>query len=208
MRYKATYKFKNTATNQYLTVSDSGISFTASGSSFSLEYIEGVEGPALKSSDDHYLVFNNHSLSAVTADKLDTSTLVTVYTGSSYELITNKTSDDQTYEYYDSEAGSLVTLGSSSTPMLFTSTSSTAATVKIGNTKIATLTKEVSSDEETQNATEAATTSTDASAVAEEDVEYYTAHIVIRVWVEGTDREAKTPLADGIFDMSLHFISQ
>ena len=58
------------------------------------------------------------------------------------------------------------------------------STVRVGETKIATLKKENSDDE------------------------YFTAHIVMRIWAEGTDRDAKTPLADGIFDTSFHFISQ
>lgn len=34
---------------------------------------------------------------------------------------------------------------------------------------------------------------------------YYKAHIKVRIWVEGTDREAKTPLAGGIFNNLLNF---
>ena len=34
---------------------------------------------------------------------------------------------------------------------------------------------------------------------------YYKAHIKVRIWAEGTDREAKTPLAGGIFDNILMF---
>ncbi len=34
---------------------------------------------------------------------------------------------------------------------------------------------------------------------------YYKAHIRVRIWAEGTDREAKTPLADGIFNNLLDF---
>lgn len=181
--YEATYKFRNNNTKQYLTVSNGNVTFGTSGSSFSLSYIEGVTGPALKSGD-YYVVFLNGSLTAVKSSELENSTLVTVYTGSSYEFLTGVLTDDQAYQYYDSESRSLVSLGSASTPKLFTSTSTTAATVKIGNTKVATLTKE------------------------NEDDEYYTAHIVMRIWAEGTDRDALTPLADGIFDTSFHFISQ
>ena len=35
--------------------------------------------------------------------------------------------------------------------------------------------------------------------------EYYTGQIKIRIWVEGTDREAKTPLVNGIFNTQLVF---
>lgn len=34
---------------------------------------------------------------------------------------------------------------------------------------------------------------------------YYTAHIRVRIWAEGTDREAKTPLAGGTFNTELVF---
>lgn len=35
--------------------------------------------------------------------------------------------------------------------------------------------------------------------------QYYTAHIRVRIWAEGTDREAKTPLAGGTFNTHLVF---
>ncbi|MGN0454618.1 MAG: hypothetical protein ACI4G1_05530 [Ruminococcus sp.] len=38
-----------------------------------------------------------------------------------------------------------------------------------------------------------------------DDDVYYKAHIRVRIWAEGTDREAKTPLADGIFNNLLDF---
>lgn len=180
--YAATYTFRNVGTNQYLTITNGTVSYSASGSSFSLYYMEGVEGPLLKSGD-YFLVVKNGEVAAVKLGSLDAGEAVTVYTGSSYQLNTGLTADSQPYQYYTPETG-LVTLSAGSTPKLFTSTNSTDASVKVGNTKIVSLEK------------------------ATEDAEYYEAKIVIRVWVEGTDREAKTPLADGIFDMSLHFTSK
>lgn len=38
-----------------------------------------------------------------------------------------------------------------------------------------------------------------------DDSGYYKAHIKVRIWAEGTDREAKLPLAGGIFDNILKF---
>lgn len=181
--YSATYKFMNTANGKYLTIDNGAISYTVAGSAFSLYYSEDFEGPLLKSGD-YYLVVDGGDVTAVNSNDLETADAVTVYTGSSYELNTNLTSDSQPYQYYDADTNELVTLSASSAPKLFTTTQSTSETVKVGDTKIATLAKEKETDE------------------------YYTAHIVMRVWVEGTDREAKTPLADGVFDMSLHFISQ
>lgn len=183
--YAATYKFKNNKSSQYLAIGNDGaISFNSSGSAFTLYYDASFNGPLLKTGD-YYLVVQNGVVTGVKLGYLDISEAVTVYTGSSYQLNTGLTSDSQTYQYYNYSATtpSLVTLGSSTTPKLFTSTSSTAGTVKIGNTKVATLTR------------------------ADEDDEYCTATIIMRIWVEGTDREAKTPLADGIFDASFHFIS-
>ncbi len=181
--YAATYKFKNTAEDKYLTINNGEISYTAAGSAFSLYYSSEHEGPLLKSGE-YYLVVDGGVVKAVKLGDLDYTEAVTVYTGSSYQLNTELTSEGQTYQYYDADTNKLVTLNESSTPKLFTTTQTMAGTVKVGNTKIATLAKE------------------------NEDDEYYTAHIVMRVWVEGTDREAQTPLADGIFNMSLHFTSQ
>ncbi|MCQ4021515.1 MULTISPECIES: hypothetical protein [unclassified Ruminococcus] len=40
---------------------------------------------------------------------------------------------------------------------------------------------------------------------ANPDDAYYTGHIKVRIWIEGTDREAKTPLVNGIFNTKLVF---
>lgn len=178
----ATYKFKSNETNEYLTVTNGKVSFTTSGSDFSLAYVDGFDGPALKS-DNYYIVMENGSLKAVTPADINIENIITVYTGSSYVLNTTS-SAAQDYLYYDSELKTTTTLNGTTTPKLFATATSTAATEKVGGTKIVTLTKE------------------------KEDSEYYTAHIVIRIWAEGTDRDALTPLADGIFDTSLHFVSQ
>ncbi|MBQ4105177.1 MAG: hypothetical protein IJC86_02165 [Clostridia bacterium] len=204
--YSATYKFKNVNTNTYLNIGSGKVSLGASGSSFSLYYSSEHTGPLLKSGD-YYLVVQNGVVKAVKAGELKMEDVVTVYTGSSYKLNTGLTSDSQTYEYYDASSHKLVSLGPATAPKLFTSTSTDAATTLIGGTKIATLTM----DESTQSATTATESDTTSSTTSTEEIDttkYYTAHIVMRIWVEGTDREAKTPLADGIFDMNLHFVSQ
>ena len=186
----ATYKFKNAATNTYLSIANGVVSLDATGSVFTLEIIDGFTGPVLKSGD-YYLVFDGGTVKSVKADNLDVTEAITVYKGSDYRLDTKVSTDSQNYQFYDAQQKSLVTLDSATTPKLVTSTQNwsendlinNAATTKIGGTKIVTLTKE------------------------SEDSEYYTAHIVMRIWVEGTDREAKTPLAGGLFDMMLHFTS-
>lgn len=188
-KHEATYKFKNASTNTYLSIANGTISHNGTGSTFTLEVNDDFNGPVLKSGS-YYLVVDGGSVKSVTADKLDVADAVTVYTGSVNELNT-KVNDSQEYRYYDADDNELKTLDSTTTPKLFTSTQNwsendlieNAATTKVCDTKIVTLTK------------------------ASEDDEYYTAHIVMRIWVEGTDREAKTPLADGLFDLLLHFTS-
>ena len=134
-------------------------------------------------SGDYYLVIDQGKLKGVKADVLNTVTAVTVYTGTTYEFNTGLTQDKQLYQFYNSKTKLLETLSSATSPKLFTSTNSDAEDTRVCSTPVTTLTKSAGSD-------------------------YYTSHIVMRVWVEGTDREAKTPLADGIFDISLHFTSQ
>ena len=46
-----------------------------------------------------------------------------------------------------------------------------------------------------------------ASLIMDNEVGAYSAHIRIRIWAEGTDREAKCPLAGGIFETMLCFTS-
>lgn len=173
----ATYKFLSRKTGQYLAIADGNVVFNDAGSDFSLEYAQGYDGPILLSGA-YVLTFGNAGVEAADKSLLGSVSAFTVYTGSGYTF--QKDSTTQVYQYYDASNG-LQTLNAESEPKLFTSTSTTSKTERIGNTKIATLTKANASDD------------------------YYTAHIVVRVWVEGTDREAALPLADGIFNMSLCF---
>lgn len=179
--YYATYKFKSNSSNTYLTLTNGTVSFTGEGTEFTLEYKSGVQGPLIKAGD-YYLVIDQGKVLGVKADALDTDSAFTVYTGTTYDFITVN-QDQQSYEYYSNTDKQIMPLNDTTTPKLFTSTNSGSPTEKVGSTKIVTLSKA-------------------------EGEEYYTAHVVMRVWVEGTDREAKTPLADGIFDISLHFTSQ
>lgn len=188
--YSAVYTFKG-SNNEFLSVADDGtVSFTNNATTFTLACIDGFIGPVLKSDNGRYVVFSNGTLKAVTLEKLKQQEFVTVFTGSSYELITNS-SEPQDYKYYSSRLGRVVeNLNENSDPPLFASTTNYSATRIIGTKSddskiaVATLTKEKASDT------------------------YYKAHIVMRIWVEGTDREAKTPLAEGMFKTSFHFVSQ
>ena len=180
--HAATYKFKNNSNNQYLTVTSGALSFTATGSEFTLKYVEGLDSPVV-ATDGSCLVVSNGVVKAVSESALNLKEAVTVYNGSTFELLTNSTSYETCY-YYDYDKKEVVEQNSSSSPKLFSTPTTATATDKVGSIKIVSLTKENSDDT------------------------YYTAHIVMRVWVEGTDREAKTPLADGVFNLSLHFTSQ
>ena len=178
---EATYQFQNVSTNKYLTVNNGDVSLSASGSVFTLAYIEGFDSPALKCGD-YYLIYNGRKFAAYTIESFDTNDLATVFTGSSYRLLTN--SESETYKYYDSATNTEVTLNENSTPPLFATATDESETTKVGKMPILTLTK------------------------ASDDAEFYTGKIIMRVWAEGTDRDALTPLADGIFDLSLHFTSK
>lgn len=178
----ATYKFKNVKSQTFLTLNGTNVSMTARGTEFTLAYVDGINSPVLQSGD-YYVVCSGGVLTAVTKDNLSTSNVVTVYTGNSYTMATNST-NTQTYEYYNNVSKEVVTLNNSSTPPIFESVASGLAVDKVSNTPVVTLTKANPTDT------------------------YYTGHIVIRIWAEGTDRDALTPLAGGIFDTSLHFISE
>ncbi len=180
--FEAVYKFKNMGNKLWLTVKNGKVSFTSTGTEFSLSYIDEFNGPALRVGD-YYLVAQRGEIMAVTSSELEPKNLITVFTGSSYTF-SNVAEDDQQYTYYDADEKVLKTLSSATSPKLIaTPTFKDGDTVTAVGPKIATLTNNGSGD-------------------------IYTAHIVMRVWVEGTDRDAMTPLADGIFDMSLHFISK
>lgn len=179
---KATYKFKNVRSQTFLTLNGTSISMTSKGTEFTLAYVDGVDSPVLQSGN-YYVVYSGGKFTAVTKDNLGTADVVTVFTGNSYTMLTGST-ELQTYQYYDNTAKDVVPLNSSSTPPLFASVASGQALNKVCDKSVVTLTK------------------------ANETDKYYTGHIVIRIWAEGTDRDALTPLAGGIFDTSLHFISE
>ena len=123
----------------------------------------------------------------MSADKVTESNFVTIYTGSSYEFLTGSSTESHTF--YKSGNTALSPLDSTTVPPLFsTKSTETSATIigKVSSTKnipVATLAKEKETDR------------------------YFTAHIIIRIWAEGTDRDALTPLAGGMFETMLHFTS-
>lgn len=201
--YEATYKFKNLSNDKFLTVSDGNLSYTSAGTEFTLDNLSSFEGPAI-CFEDYYLVVKNGSLQVVNYSNLNLNDLVTVYTGDSYELDTNS-SNSQTYIYYDNTAKETKALNTGSVPPLYATiaydTVKKPEVTKVG-VPVATLTK----PEKTDDADEG--NEADEDDKNKDDDEYYKAHIVIRVWVEGTDRDALMPLANGIFNMSLHFTAK
>lgn len=185
---KATYQFVNMANNRYLTITGSGVSYTPnSGTDFYLKYVEGISGPVLQTANNMCLVYQKGGFVLVSADKVTESNFVTIYTGSSYEFLTGSSTESHTF--YKSGNTALSPLDSTTVPPLFsTKSTETSATVigKVSSTKsipVATLAKEKETDR------------------------YFTAHIIIRIWAEGTDRDALTPLAGGMFETMLHFTS-
>ncbi len=190
-RADATYVFLNSKDRTYLKADKNGIAFVANESSatvFKLAAIAGFDGAVLQTNDGQYLAYTNGRFRLVSPSKLTSGNFVTVYLGTSYELDTASTAL-QDYTFYRSGTTSLTSLSANSTPPLFTSLTTDTASKKIGlvdaNNKypVATLTKEANSD-------------------------YYTAHIVVRIWVEGTDRDALQPLANGLFNLDLHFVPE
>lgn len=187
----ATYTFVNKKTGSYLKADSNGIALVGAtkATSFKLVSLEGISGAVLKSTaGELYLVYSSGKFTMVPAARVTESNFVTVYMGTSYALI-NPSGAAQPYTFYKAGDTALTNLSSTSTPPLFTSSTTDTESKRIGvvdsNTKypVATLTKEDGS-------------------------EYYTANIVVRIWVEGTDRDALQPLADGLFDVFLHFVPE
>lgn len=187
----ATYTFVNKKTGSYLKADSNGIALVGASkaTSFKLVSLEGISGAVLKSTaGELYLVYSSGKFTMVPAARVTESNFVTVYMGTSYALI-NPSGAAQPYTFYKAGDTALTNLSSTSTPPLFTSSTTDTESKRIGvvdsNTKypVATLTKEDGS-------------------------EYYTANIVVRIWVEGTDRDALQPLADGLFDVFLHFVPE
>ncbi len=186
---KNKYTFMNSSTNLYLTVSRSNISFTDTGTEFYLSYNEGISGPVLKTEDSLYLAYVGNSFRLVTPDELTESNFVTIYTGSTYSFLTDSTAT-QTYEYYSNGSTACTPLGEGTTPPLFPSATTDTEEKIISKINADTTPIPVVELKKAK--------STD---------EYATGSIVIRIWAEGTDRDALTPLAGGKFEVDLHFTS-
>ncbi len=179
----ATYAFINSKTGTYLKADKNGIAYVGelNATPFKLISVEGIDGPVLQSNDGLCLAYANGKFKLVAESSVTNTNFVTVYQGTSYELIDNS-SASQSYTYYKSGDKGVTTLSGTTTPKLFASKSTDTESTNIGTVPVVTLTKANDTDE------------------------YYTAHIIVRIWVEGTDRDALQPLADGLFNVDLHFV--
>lgn len=195
--YEATYTFKNRDTNpnnpnsgKYIAIKNGKFDWDAeTPSEFSLYYKEGFSGPLLKHTVDnvnYILAVVNSNVVAVPENELDLDYAITVYEGTEYKITTETQTE---HKYYNSAINAttgkpygVTLLNESSTPKLY-----------------ATNTPDPTKPVETEFGECIATLTEDNN---------FTAHIVIRIWVEGTDNEAQTPLADGIFDVALHFTTR
>lgn len=173
----ATYKFRNVAdTSKYLSVdADGNVTLSSTQSSFELKYIEGLDCPALVC-NNYYLEYDGTRFVGVDESNFNQNLVVTVYTGSSFTMDLNST-NLQEYKYYSNTTKDYVTLNNNSSPKLYSSATTDTGTIP---TIVTTLEKD----------------NTDG---------YYKSHIVVRIWSEGTDRDAQTPLAGGMYQAKLHF---
>lgn len=187
---EATYTFQSKKDNtKYISVIDGEFALSNTSTSFKLSHKEGFVGPVLTckvGTENYCLAIVNNAVAAVKESELDLDYAITVYEGTEYKIVTQTQTLHQYYNNTINDAtGStygLTTLNTSSTPKLYaTNTPDPEKPIETEFGEcIATLTEEND----------------------------YKAHIVIRIWVEGTDNEAQTPLAEGIFDIALHFTTK
>lgn len=174
------YKLQSLSNKYYLAISDGMIVLQKEdpGLNFTLEV--GDKGPRLKS-DNSYIAFSNDKF---TVSNTTANTTLQIYQGTGYGFEKKGTIEDK-YVCYDSSLSSPglnqlthdVDLGSPYSPLRYVFTSDFFKS----ENKVVTL----------QPVNEGTS---------------YKAHIRIKIWAEGTDREAKIPLAGGIFTTHLEFL--
>ncbi len=204
----AKYYFYNVVGDRPIVVNDDGSARLANvgepETPFYWGYKDGFKSPVLQVADkDQFLVISGGQLKVVSEANAKVEELITPLIGSSYNFYSGS-SVIETYKYYDSVNNKELsfTKGQSGTnyyftmdsgkvkDMLFTSASyhNESSLPIIGHTGGSTYTPVVRL---TRNPTTG----------------YYTGKVTVRVWTEGTDREAKIPLAGGKYNLSLHFTS-
>ncbi len=188
--YEATYTLQNTKDSSYVVLNGTTVTFSSDASAataFSLRAYDGVTGPVLVSGD-YCLGVVDAKLTGITTASLTASPsrAVTIFKGAGYKMLLTSSSS-QTYQFYNWDTKKLETLDENSYPPLYaTEAYETGKTVsKVGG-------------------------DTDGLLVRlkkDSDSDYYTGQITMRIWVEGTDRDALAPLAGGKFKLNLHFTS-
>ncbi len=185
----AKYTFKNKESNTWLAIKNGNFTWDANEFEFSLYYHKDFNGPLIKSGD-YVLAVRDNEVVAADINNLNVDYAITVFIGSEY---TFNYGSEEIYEYYNNTIpeGSekpigKVSLNTVSTPPLHT----TKSVIKDNPIDI-------------ENPLEVG------PCIAVLNAENnYSAHIKVRLWVEGTDDDAQTPLADGIFDIALHFTTK
>lgn len=193
---EALYKIKSQSNNSFLRADNTSVTYTANegeATLFNLAYIEGFNGPVVKFGNT-YLVISGSTARFIDESILNKNYLMTLFAGSSYDWSTGQAAE--VYKYYDGANKTIVSpLNATTTPKLFATPTYTSGTPTIIKERIG----------ESENYAEAKVVRL---AKEEETDQYYTGMIVMRIWAEGTDREAVTPLADGIFNTSFHFLGR
>lgn len=170
-----TYKFKSLSTGKYLAVEGGKLVLSSTGSSFTIEGSDS-SAPMLKTSDGYYITFYNGNFGVSTTSEYAS---LQIYEGSEFRFDPNGATElasGLNYTYYLAGATALTTLSKATVDQTgYLLTSDLDSKIK----PVVTLTKQSDNN--------------------------YKAHIRIKIWVEGTDREAKIPLAGGIFSTNLWF---
>lgn len=170
-----TYKFKSLSTGKFLAVDGDKLVLSATGSSFSIEGSD-TSAPMLKTTDGYYITFYNGNFGVSTTSEYAS---LQIYEGSEFRFNANGSTELESglkYTYYKAGATALTNLSKATADQTgYLLTSDLESKTK----PVVRLTKQKDGN--------------------------YKAHIRIKIWVEGTDREAKVPLAGGIFSTNLWF---
>lgn len=175
---ESTYKFKNINSGKYLSITtEGGLTLAQTPAEFQL--LVGSNGPLL-CCNGFYIGYSSGEFCSVS----DINTAIEIFQGNDFDFEEN---GEQQSSYTcleknkDTETSLNRASGSVSSISDLYSTPVVDNLAYIQDAPIVELKKTKETDE------------------------YYTGHIKVRIWLEGTDREAKTPLQDGVFHTILAF---
>ena len=175
------YKLKSVFNNMYLTIKNDQIVLedvsVEDAAIFKVMADTSTTGPMLQC-NGMYVTYSNGSFGVSNTKE---NAVLQIYQGSSYGFNDNGKAETS-YKYYDKNSGTTKNLSdSTNVKKVVTDTLLRGSSTDDGGPqKVVTLVKPLGSQS-------------------------YIAHIRIRIWAEGTDREAKMPLAGGIFKTHLEF---